>query len=120
MGAYATDGKCHNSETADYNSECGKPAAWIGTNRNGWQCGFCHECKEAGAEARPMVKWTPIQEAQPPERVATTSPGYACKQCDGPAPVGIGYVDANKPRDESRTACDCGYSVKADAIDLFA
>lgn len=55
-----------------------------------------------------------------PAPIATTSPGYACKQCDGPAPVGIGYVDANKPRDESRTACDCGYSVKADAIDLFA
>ena len=30
--SYATDGKCHNAEPGTYGHECGKPAAWIGTN----------------------------------------------------------------------------------------
>lgn len=42
----------------------------------------------------------------------TTEPGYICKECSGPSPVGIGYVSDTTPRDENRTACDCGYSVR--------
>lgn len=36
-----------------------------------------------------------------------------CKKCGGVAPVGIGYAAGSWARDESRTSCDCGYSVKA-------
>lgn len=71
---YASDGKCHNANTGTYNHECGKPATWIGTKANGWQSGFCDKCKESGDEARPMVKWTPIQEAQTPEPIAEPEP----------------------------------------------
>ena len=39
-------------------------------------------------------------------------PGYICKSCGGVAPIGIGYAAGSWARDESRTSCDCGYSVK--------
>jgi hypothetical protein len=55
--AYATDGKCHNSNAGSYNHECDKPAVWIGVNRNGWACGFCDSCKKGGSEAKLMVEW---------------------------------------------------------------
>ncbi|MBV8248480.1 MAG: hypothetical protein JO200_08505 [Comamonas sp.] len=40
--------------------------------------------------------------------------GYVCKSCGGVAPVGIGYAVQGwrGVADESRTSCDCGYSVK--------
>lgn len=40
-------------------------------------------------------------------------PGYICKECGGPAPIGVGYAD-NSPgaraKSEGLTECACGYS----------
>ena len=30
---YATYGKCHNANHGTFGHECGKPAAWVGTNK---------------------------------------------------------------------------------------
>ncbi len=54
---YATDGKCHNAEPGTYGHECGKIVDWIGTNANGWQCGYCDDCKSHGFECRSVVSW---------------------------------------------------------------
>lgn len=72
---YATDGKCHNAEPGTFGHECGKPATWIGTARNGHRSGFCDDCKERGWEA-PVYshKW---------ERIAKV---YRCTVC-GETPV---------------------------------
>ena len=55
--SYATDGKCHNAEPGTYGHECGKPAAWIGTNHKGFSSGFCDDCKCHGYEARDVIAW---------------------------------------------------------------
>jgi hypothetical protein len=44
--------RCINSEPGTFNHECGKRAAWIGTNGNGHRACFCDDCKERGHEAR--------------------------------------------------------------------
>ena len=59
--SYVTDGKCHNAEPGTYNHECGKPAAWIGTNRNGFSSGFCDNCRRNGYEARTVVEWRHVE-----------------------------------------------------------
>ena len=56
-GLYATDGLCHNAEPGTYGHECGKPAAWIGTNHKGFSSGFCDDCKRHGYEARDVIAW---------------------------------------------------------------
>jgi hypothetical protein len=61
---YATDGKCHNSEAGCYNQECGNPAVWLGTDRNGFASGFCEPCKEHGREARGIVHWEAINKTR--------------------------------------------------------
>jgi len=55
--AYATDGKCHNSNAGSYNHECGKPAQWIGITKKGWASGYCDACKKNGTEARLVAEW---------------------------------------------------------------
>lgn len=55
--SYVTDGKCHNAEPGTYGHECGKPAAWIGTNPKGFSSGFCDDCKRHGYEARDVIAW---------------------------------------------------------------
>lgn len=57
---YATDGRCHNAEPGTFNHECGKPATWIGTNRNGFRSGYCDDCRYNGYEARRVVEWRRI------------------------------------------------------------
>lgn len=54
---YATDGLCHNVEPGTFNHECGKPATWLGTKPNGFQCGFCDHCKRNGYEAQVYTDW---------------------------------------------------------------
>ena len=44
--------------------------------------------------------------------------GYICKKCEGPAPVGVGYVlhgdvRTNPAEAAKITACPCGQSVRA-------
>ena len=56
---YATDAKCHNAQPGTYGHECGKPAIWVGENRNGFRCGYCADCKRNGYEARGVVSWQP-------------------------------------------------------------
>lgn len=58
---YATDGKCHNAQTGTYGHECGKPAKFVGTNRQGFRMGFCASCKESGSEARNVATWEPVR-----------------------------------------------------------
>lgn len=58
--AYATDGNCHNSNAGTFNHECGKPAVWIGTNRNGFRSGYCDHCKNHGDEGLRCVAWEPV------------------------------------------------------------
>lgn len=55
--SYATDGKCHNSEPGTFNSECGHPATWVGTNTKGHASGFCDDCQRTGYEARSVIHW---------------------------------------------------------------
>lgn len=55
--SYATDGRCHNANVGTYGHECGKPATWIGTKANGFQCGFCNHCKQHGDENYGYVSW---------------------------------------------------------------
>lgn len=62
---YATDGKCHNAEPGTYGHECGRPAMWIGTDRNGFRSGFCLRCRAEGFEARAIVKWEPAPAVEP-------------------------------------------------------
>lgn len=57
MSLYALDGVCHNAEPGTYGHECGKPAKWLGTDRNGFTSGFCDDCKVDGYEARRMTDW---------------------------------------------------------------
>lgn len=47
--------------------------------------------------------------------------GYICKQCEGPAPVGVGYVVQGwtGTPDSSRTACPCGHSVKPESAGVW-
>ena len=59
---YATDGKCHNAQPGTYGHECGKPAHWLGTKPNGYQCGFCDHCKTHGHEAREYNHWQPYRQ----------------------------------------------------------
>lgn len=55
------------------------------------------------------------------ERVArkvARSAGFVCKQCGGPSPVGVGYVDITDgaaARSAGVTVCRCGHSVHAQA-----
>ena len=58
---YATDGICHNAQPGTFGHECGKPAKWVGTKENGFQCGFCNDCKETGHEARQYGNWTAFE-----------------------------------------------------------
>ena len=60
MSLYATDGKCHASPAGSYNHECGKPAEFLGTTRNGFQSGYCGECKRRNIETQDVVTWAPI------------------------------------------------------------
>lgn len=62
---YATDGRCHNSESGWYGQECGKPAVWLGIQPCGFGCGFCTNCKERGRERHGFPRWEPIE--QPPQ-----------------------------------------------------
>jgi hypothetical protein len=48
--SFSGDGLCHNSEPGTYNHECGKPAAFIGTDNNAFRMGFCEECAATGFE----------------------------------------------------------------------
>jgi hypothetical protein len=57
---YATDGLCHNPQIGTYRHECRKLATWLGTDKNGWSCGFCDDCKAHGHDARHMVSWRKI------------------------------------------------------------
>lgn len=57
---YATDGRCHNSNRGSFGHECGKPARWLGTGRNGFKSGYCDRCKQVGDEALRCVAWEPI------------------------------------------------------------
>jgi hypothetical protein len=44
---------------------------------------------------------------------SSTHAGYRCKQCGGPSPAGVGYVDNSADAaaaSTSLTACACGYS----------
>lgn len=63
---YATDGKCHNAEPGTYGHECGKPAAFIGTEGSGFRSGYCADCRRGGWEATRVVIWTRIVPAIPP------------------------------------------------------
>ena len=54
---YATDGQCHNAEPGTYGHECGKPATWLGTDRNGFVSGFCDDCRQHGWERTSKVAW---------------------------------------------------------------
>ena len=57
---YATDGKCHNAQPGSFGHECGRPATWIGTKRNGFRSSFCDRCKEHGWEAAGFIHWQKI------------------------------------------------------------
>lgn len=54
---YATDGKCHNSNAGTFGHECGRPATWLGQKPNGYQSGFCDQCKEHGDERHAFTSW---------------------------------------------------------------
>jgi len=44
---------------------------------------------------------------------SSTHAGYRCKQCDGPSPAGVGYVDNSADAAAASagfTVCACGYS----------
>jgi hypothetical protein len=62
MSLYAIDGKCHNAEPGTYGHECGKPAVWVGENRDMFRCGYCQDCKQFGHEARDVVHWHPYSQ----------------------------------------------------------
>ena len=57
----ATDRKCHNANRGTFNQECGKPAAFIGTTKTGFQSGFCAFCKDHGDERFAIETWEPVQ-----------------------------------------------------------
>jgi hypothetical protein len=57
--SYATDGKCHNAEPGTFNHECGAPALWLGTTKNGFKSGYCARCRAEGFEARAVTTWQP-------------------------------------------------------------
>lgn len=69
---YATDGQCHNAEPGTYGHECGKPAVWLGTRPDGFQSGFCDDCRRNGYEARPYTSW---QAVTPPAAYAAIIDG---------------------------------------------
>ena len=58
---YATDGRCHNAEPGTYVHECRRPAVFIGTAKNGFQSGFCADCRENGWEARQFTCFEPVK-----------------------------------------------------------
>lgn len=46
-------------------------------------------------------------------------PGYVCKVCGGPAPLGVGFVDETpgaRARSEAVGVCPCGHSGKVDQV----
>jgi|SRR5690625_299758 len=48
------------------------------------------------------------------------APGYICKRCGGPSPVGVGYTDYSRgarQASQSLTQCACGWSVDPAADD---
>ena len=52
-------------------------------------------------------------------KIAFAEPGYVCKQCGGPAPLGIGFPDDSEgayERSEGLTSCACGYSVLPEGV----
>lgn len=47
------------------------------------------------------------------ENHGTEDTGFACKKCNGPAPMGVGYAvwgDGAAQDSENITECECGYS----------
>lgn len=70
MLTYAQDGKCHNAEPGTFGHECGAPATWIGTKANGFQSGFCDECKAHGTEARRFAQWQRTSNNRPGDQAA--------------------------------------------------
>jgi hypothetical protein len=56
--------QCQNAEPGTYGHECGKPAQWTATNRQGHAAGFCDQCKATGSEARNYSQWTPQEPQQ--------------------------------------------------------
>ncbi len=63
MNTYANDLRCHNAEPGSFNHECGQPAVWLGIKPNGFQSGFCDECKQHGWEATACCKWQRLPDA---------------------------------------------------------
>jgi len=57
VSANNVDGRCHNAQPGTFNHECGKPAQWVGTKRNGFQTCFCDACRRFGYEARAIGIW---------------------------------------------------------------
>ena len=56
--------RCTNAEPGNYGHECGKPAQWTATNKQGHNAGFCDQCKQYGHEARTYSQWTPKEPQQ--------------------------------------------------------
>ena len=55
---------CQNAEPGTYGHECGQPAQWTATNKQGHSAAFCDQCKQHGHEARTYSQWTPQEPKQ--------------------------------------------------------
>lgn len=116
MSSYANDGRCHNAEPGTYGHECGKPAPWVGTNRNGFSSGYCDRCKESGSEARDCVTWTRV-DIIPPGRLE-----YWGAPCGQPVTVIPGVVWVTSPShgglvlSDARNALMPDYMRRPDAV----
>jgi len=85
MMNYATDGRCHNAQAGTFGHECGKPAVWVGTRADGFQCGFCDDCRQRGHEARAYVSWRPFAAIElTPAGEQLVIPGCERKHVSGP------------------------------------
>lgn len=115
---YAIDGLCHNAELGTFGHECGRPARWIGTNRNGFACGYCDACKAGGFEARDVVEWRAIA---PAIDKTTAGDQYVLPRAEQATTAEVAQQRAAAPLRPSKPqqACDVGlFSDDAAQLDL--
>ena len=73
--------KCNNAEPGTYGHECGQPAQWTATNKQGHTAGFCDQCKNTGTETKRYSNWAEYKTDPAISPTCIHGKGFKCRQC---------------------------------------